>query len=191
MDGTSPGSSIPGILQARILEWVAISFSSCTLSWGLKAMAEVEESGESWEHCWERGAWGPTRSWEPLGRRPLLGQRRAPCRAPETLPPRAGRGGRSCLKDAAPSGAALQLGSFGRDGGNGSWARLPMALFITHVHTSTGNLLPSRGAAWVRSGTPGHPPIQTSCATLGAMGHLWWKVVSRSVVSKSLGPRGL
>ena len=28
MDGSPPGSSVPGILQARILEWVAISFSS-------------------------------------------------------------------------------------------------------------------------------------------------------------------
>ena len=27
-DGSPPGSSIPGILQARILEWVAISFSN-------------------------------------------------------------------------------------------------------------------------------------------------------------------
>ena len=27
MDGSPPGSSVPGILQARILEWVAISFS--------------------------------------------------------------------------------------------------------------------------------------------------------------------
>ena len=27
MDGTPPGSSIHGILQAKILEWVAISFS--------------------------------------------------------------------------------------------------------------------------------------------------------------------
>ena len=26
-DGSPPGSSIPGFLQARILEWVAISFS--------------------------------------------------------------------------------------------------------------------------------------------------------------------
>ena len=30
-DGSPPGSPVPGILQARILEWVAISFSSlCT-----------------------------------------------------------------------------------------------------------------------------------------------------------------
>ena len=28
IDGSPPGSTIPGILQARILEWVAISFSS-------------------------------------------------------------------------------------------------------------------------------------------------------------------
>ena len=28
IDGSPPGSSVPGILQARILEWVAISFSN-------------------------------------------------------------------------------------------------------------------------------------------------------------------
>ena len=28
IDGSSPGSTIPGILQARMLEWVAISFSN-------------------------------------------------------------------------------------------------------------------------------------------------------------------
>ena len=28
IDGTPPGSPIPGILQARTLEWVAISFSN-------------------------------------------------------------------------------------------------------------------------------------------------------------------
>ena len=28
IDSSSPGSSVPGILQARILEWVAISFSN-------------------------------------------------------------------------------------------------------------------------------------------------------------------
>ena len=30
-DGSPPGSSIPGILQARILEWVAISFSNACM----------------------------------------------------------------------------------------------------------------------------------------------------------------
>ena len=28
LDGSSPASSVPGVLQARILEWVAISFSN-------------------------------------------------------------------------------------------------------------------------------------------------------------------
>ena len=31
VDGSPPGSSVPGILQARILEWVAISFSTSGL----------------------------------------------------------------------------------------------------------------------------------------------------------------
>ena len=30
-DGSPPGSSVPGILQARILEWVAISFSKACM----------------------------------------------------------------------------------------------------------------------------------------------------------------
>ena len=29
IDGSPPGSSVPGILQARTLEWVAIAFSDC------------------------------------------------------------------------------------------------------------------------------------------------------------------
>ena len=28
IDGSSPGSPVPGIIQARTLEWVAISFSN-------------------------------------------------------------------------------------------------------------------------------------------------------------------
>ena len=31
IDGSPPGSPIPGILQARILDWIAISFSTETL----------------------------------------------------------------------------------------------------------------------------------------------------------------
>ena len=31
IDGSPPGSPIPGILQARVLEWVAIAFSELTL----------------------------------------------------------------------------------------------------------------------------------------------------------------
>ena len=37
IDGSPPGSSIPGILQARILEWVAISFSTSPFtSWQIE-----------------------------------------------------------------------------------------------------------------------------------------------------------
>ena len=36
-DGSPPGSLVPGILQARTLEWVAISFSS-----GMKVKSESE-----------------------------------------------------------------------------------------------------------------------------------------------------
>ena len=32
IDGSPPGSPVPGILQARTLEWVAISFSMCILT---------------------------------------------------------------------------------------------------------------------------------------------------------------
>ena len=35
-DGSPPGSPVPGILQARILEWVAISFSNAW-KWKVKA----------------------------------------------------------------------------------------------------------------------------------------------------------
>ena len=32
IDGSPPGSPVPGILQARTLEWVAISFSNIILT---------------------------------------------------------------------------------------------------------------------------------------------------------------
>ena len=32
IDGSPPGSSIPGVLQARTLEWIAIAFSVCMTS---------------------------------------------------------------------------------------------------------------------------------------------------------------
>ena len=43
IDGTPPGSPVPGILQARILEWVAISFSN-PWKWKVK--------GKSLSHVW-------------------------------------------------------------------------------------------------------------------------------------------
>ena len=41
IDGSPPGSPIPGILQARTLEWVAISFSNAW-KWEMKVRSESE-----------------------------------------------------------------------------------------------------------------------------------------------------
>ena len=43
LDGSPPGSSVPGILQARILEWVAISFSN---AWKWKV--KVKSLSRAW-----------------------------------------------------------------------------------------------------------------------------------------------
>ena len=45
MDCTPPGSRVPGILQARVLEWVAISFSN-VWKWKVKvkSLSEVAQS---------------------------------------------------------------------------------------------------------------------------------------------------
>ena len=43
IDGSPPGSSVPGILQARILEWIAISFSNAW-KWKVKV--------KSLSHAW-------------------------------------------------------------------------------------------------------------------------------------------
>ena len=44
IDGSPPGSPVPGILQARILEWVAISFSNAW-KWKVKvkSLSRVQE----------------------------------------------------------------------------------------------------------------------------------------------------
>jgi len=41
IDSSPPGFPVPGILQARILEWVAISFSN---AWKVKSESEVAQS---------------------------------------------------------------------------------------------------------------------------------------------------
>jgi len=43
IDGSPPGSPVPGILQARTLEWVAIS-SSSAWKWKVKSESEVAQS---------------------------------------------------------------------------------------------------------------------------------------------------
>ena len=40
-DGSPPGSPVTGILQARTLEWVAISFSKDTNEWFLMKNNEI------------------------------------------------------------------------------------------------------------------------------------------------------
>ena len=49
MDGSPPGSPVPGILQARTLEWVAISFSNAW-KWKVKvkSLSHVRPSATPW-----------------------------------------------------------------------------------------------------------------------------------------------
>ena len=49
IDGSPPGSPVPGILQARTLEWVAISFSSAW-KWKVKVklLSHVRPSATPW-----------------------------------------------------------------------------------------------------------------------------------------------
>ena len=54
IDGSPPGSPIPGILQARTLEWVAISFSNAW-KWKLKlkSLSHVWPSATSWTEAYQ------------------------------------------------------------------------------------------------------------------------------------------
>ena len=49
IDGSPPGSPVPGILQARILEWVAISFSNAW-KWNVKvkSLSRVRRFATPW-----------------------------------------------------------------------------------------------------------------------------------------------
>ena len=51
-DGSSPGSAIPGILQARILEWVAISFSNAW-KWKVKSLSRVQLLATPWTTAYQ------------------------------------------------------------------------------------------------------------------------------------------
>ena len=49
IDGTPPGSPIPGILQARTLEWLAISFSNAGKGKGtVKSLSRVRLLSTPW-----------------------------------------------------------------------------------------------------------------------------------------------
>ena len=54
IDGSPPGSPIPGILQARTLEWVAISFSSAW-KWKVKvkSLSRVQLLETSWTAAYQ------------------------------------------------------------------------------------------------------------------------------------------
>ena len=54
IDGSPPGSAIPGILQARTLEWVAISFSNAW-KWKVKAkpLSRVRLLATPWTAAYE------------------------------------------------------------------------------------------------------------------------------------------
>ena len=47
IDGSPPGSPVPGILQARTLEWVAISFSNAW-KWKEKSLSRVRLLATPW-----------------------------------------------------------------------------------------------------------------------------------------------
>ena len=63
VDGSPPGSAIPGILQARTLEWVAISFSNAW-KWKVKAksLSRVQPSATPWTAAYQAPlSWGFSR----------------------------------------------------------------------------------------------------------------------------------
>ena len=54
IDSSPPGSSVPGILQARTLEWVAISFSNAW-KWKVKvkSLSRVRPSATQWTAAYQ------------------------------------------------------------------------------------------------------------------------------------------
>ena len=58
IDGSSPGSPVPGILQARTLEWVAISFSS---AWKgkvkVKSLSHIQLFATPWTAAYQAPPW--------------------------------------------------------------------------------------------------------------------------------------
>ena len=54
IDGSPPGSTIPGILQARTLEWVAISFSNAW-KWkvNVKSLSRIQLLATPWTAAYQ------------------------------------------------------------------------------------------------------------------------------------------
>ena len=54
IDGSPPGSPVPGILQARALEWVAISFSdACKWKVKVKSLSRVQLFVTAWTAAYQ------------------------------------------------------------------------------------------------------------------------------------------
>ena len=54
IDGSPPGFPVPGILQARTLEWVAISFSNaCKWKLKVKSLSRVPPSATPWTAAYQ------------------------------------------------------------------------------------------------------------------------------------------
>ena len=60
IDSSPPGSSVPEILQARILEWVAISFSD---AWKWKVKVKLLSRARLFETLWTAGHQAPPSMW--------------------------------------------------------------------------------------------------------------------------------
>ena len=53
IDSSPPGSSVPGILQTRTLEWIAISFSTWTMSGSQKAHQYIQDYNDNPNTGWD------------------------------------------------------------------------------------------------------------------------------------------
>ena len=53
IDGSPPGSSVPGILQARTLEWVAISFNAWKWKVKVKSLSHVRLLATPWTAAYQ------------------------------------------------------------------------------------------------------------------------------------------
>ena len=54
IDGSPPGSPVPGILQARTLEWVAISFSNaCKWKVKVRSLSRVQPLATPWTAAYQ------------------------------------------------------------------------------------------------------------------------------------------
>ena len=62
IEGSPPGSPVPGILQARTLEWVAIAFSKAW-KWKVKSLSHVRLPATPWT-----AAYQPLRPWDFPGK---------------------------------------------------------------------------------------------------------------------------